>query len=78
MLQFCRTVTGRVVYNSIVFILVLGLFHIIRLPRLNSLVSHVPDSFDLAFKLRRKKMSIEVKLGFFILQSFVAFIILAA
>ncbi|CAH3147182.1 unnamed protein product [Porites lobata] len=36
-----------------------GLFHIIRLPRLNSLVSHVPDSFDLAFKLRRKKMSIE-------------------
>ena len=43
---------------------VLGLFHIIRLPRLNSLVSHVPDSFDLAFKLRRKKMSIEVKLEF--------------
>ena len=40
---------------------ILGLFHIIRLPRLNSLVSHVPDSFDLAFKLRRKKMTIEVK-----------------
>ncbi|RMX46083.1 hypothetical protein pdam_00009380 [Pocillopora damicornis] len=36
-----------------------GLFHIVRLPRLNSLVCHVPDSFDLAFKLRRKKMTIE-------------------
>ncbi|XP_022781811.1 elongator complex protein 4-like isoform X3 [Stylophora pistillata] len=36
-----------------------GLFHIVRLPRLNSLVCHMPDSFDLAFKLRRKKMTIE-------------------
>jgi len=36
-----------------------GLFHIVRLPRLNSLMCHVPDSFDLAFKLRRKKMTIE-------------------
>jgi len=36
-----------------------GLFHIVRLPRLNSLVCHVPESFDLAFKLRRKKMTIE-------------------
>ncbi|XP_068673027.1 elongator complex protein 4-like isoform X2 [Montipora foliosa] len=36
-----------------------GLFHIIRLPRLNSLVGHSPESFDLAFKLRRKKMTIE-------------------
>ncbi|XP_067043391.1 elongator complex protein 4-like isoform X3 [Acropora muricata] len=36
-----------------------GLFHILRLPRLNSLVCHAPESFDLAFKLRRKKMTIE-------------------
>ncbi|KAJ7384444.1 Elongator subunit elp4 [Desmophyllum pertusum] len=32
-----------------------GLFHIVRLPRLNSLVSHVPDSFDLAFKTEAKE-----------------------
>ena len=39
-----------------------GLFHVVQLPRLNSLVCHVPDSFDLAFKLRRKKMTIEVRI----------------
>ncbi|XP_041472160.1 elongator complex protein 4-like [Lytechinus variegatus] len=36
-----------------------GLFHIRRLPRLNSLTSYLPDSLDLAFKLRRKKLTIE-------------------
>eukprot|EP00057_Strongylocentrotus_purpuratus_P018953 XP_011673427.1 PREDICTED: elongator complex protein 4-like [Strongylocentrotus purpuratus] len=36
-----------------------GLFHIHRLPRLNTLASYLPDSMDLAFKLRRKKLTIE-------------------
>ena len=43
------------------WLICLGLFHILRLPRLNSLVCHAPESFDLAFKLRRKKMTIEVQ-----------------
>ena len=38
----------------------LGLFNIIKLPRLNSLLSHMPDTLDLAFKLKRKKFTIEV------------------
>lgn len=37
-----------------------GFFHINKLPAINSLTSHVPGTFDLAFKLRRKKFSIEV------------------
>ncbi|XP_021349434.1 elongator complex protein 4-like [Mizuhopecten yessoensis] len=36
-----------------------GLFHIRQLPRLNSLTSHMPDTLDFAFKLRRKKFTIE-------------------
>lgn len=36
-----------------------GLFHIVRLPRLNSLTCHSLDSYDLAFKLKRKKFTIE-------------------
>ncbi|XP_072171722.1 elongator complex protein 4-like [Diadema setosum] len=36
-----------------------GLFHIRKLPRLNSLTACLPDSVDLAFKLRRKKLTIE-------------------
>ncbi|XP_013389796.1 elongator complex protein 4 [Lingula anatina] len=36
-----------------------GLFHILKIPRLNSLTCHMPDSLDLAFKLRRKKFTIE-------------------
>ncbi|XP_078335032.1 elongator complex protein 4-like isoform X1 [Crassostrea virginica] len=36
-----------------------GLFHIVQLPRLNSLLSHMPDTLDFAFKLRRKKFTIE-------------------
>lgn len=36
-----------------------GLFHINKLPAINTLTSHVPESFDLAFKLRRKKFVIE-------------------
>ncbi|XP_031559664.1 elongator complex protein 4-like isoform X1 [Actinia tenebrosa] len=36
-----------------------GLFNIVRLPRLNTLTTHMPDSLDLAFKLKRKKFSIE-------------------
>jgi len=37
-----------------------GLFHVNKLPAINTLTSHVPESFDLAFKLRRKKFVIEV------------------
>lgn len=36
-----------------------GLFNIKKLPTLNTLVCHMPESFDLAFKLRRKKLTIE-------------------
>ncbi|CAG0880483.1 unnamed protein product [Darwinula stevensoni] len=36
-----------------------GLFHIVKLPVLNSLTHFIPDTLDLAFKLRRKKFSIE-------------------
>ncbi|KAL4224876.1 Elongator subunit elp4 [Mactra antiquata] len=36
-----------------------GLFNIKQLPCLNSLVCNMPDSLDLAFKLRRKKLTIE-------------------
>ncbi|XP_071809382.1 elongator complex protein 4-like [Asterias amurensis] len=36
-----------------------GLFHIRQLPRLNSLCGHMPDTMDLAFKLKRKKLTIE-------------------
>ena len=47
---------------AIVFVLFrLGLFNIVKLPRLNSLVSHMPDTLDLAFKLKRKKFTIEVR-----------------
>ena len=37
-----------------------GLFHLQSLPRLNSLACHLPETLDLAFKLKRKKFSIEV------------------
>ncbi|CAH1787088.1 unnamed protein product [Owenia fusiformis] len=36
-----------------------GLFHIKALPRLNALNCHMPDTLDLAFKLKRKKFTIE-------------------
>lgn len=36
-----------------------GLFHLRSLPRLNSLAPHLPETLDLAFKLKRKKFSIE-------------------
>ncbi|KAH3890406.1 elongator complex protein 4-like [Dreissena polymorpha] len=36
-----------------------GLFNIKKLPSLNTLMCHMPDSLDLAFKLRRKKFTIE-------------------
>lgn len=36
-----------------------GLFHLLKLPRLNSLSCHMPDTMDLAFKLRKKKFMIE-------------------
>jgi len=36
-----------------------GLFAILKLPRLNSLTRFTPPTFDLAFKLRRKRLTIE-------------------
>lgn len=36
-----------------------GLFHIKQLPSLNSLTCNMPETLDLAFKLRRKKFTIE-------------------
>ncbi|CAC5375081.1 ELP4 [Mytilus coruscus] len=36
-----------------------GLLKIHQLPRLNSLLCHMPDTLDLSFKLRRKKFTIE-------------------
>lgn len=36
-----------------------GLFHIHKLPCVNALTTHHPETMDLAFKLRRKKFSIE-------------------
>ncbi|XP_069758928.1 elongator complex protein 4 isoform X3 [Narcine bancroftii] len=36
-----------------------GLFHVHQLPRLNCLISDVPDTKDLAFKLKRKLFTIE-------------------
>ena len=37
-----------------------GLFHLVKLPCLNTLCPHLPETLDLAFKLKRKKFSIEV------------------
>lgn len=37
-----------------------GLLHIKKLPALNILAPHTPESRDLVFKLRRKKFIIEV------------------
>lgn len=61
--RFCRafSLTCMHVSFSSDWLICSGLFHILRLPRLNSLVCHAPESFDLAFKLRRKKMTIEVQ-----------------
>ena len=38
-----------------------GLFHLQKLPRLNSLVCHFPETLDLTFKLKRKSFLIEVR-----------------
>lgn len=59
-LVHCYSLLFSFIDTDLAIVYLLGLFHIVRLPRLNSLVCHVPDSFDLAFKLRRKKMTIEV------------------
>ena len=41
-----------------------GLFQLVKLPCLNSLTSHLPETLDLVFKLKRKSFSIEVcKIG---------------
>ncbi|XP_062513143.1 elongator complex protein 4-like [Corticium candelabrum] len=36
-----------------------GLFHVRSLPRINSLMTHMPETLKWAFKLRRRKFSIE-------------------
>lgn len=37
-----------------------GLLHVIQVPRLNCLSCEVPDTKDLAFRLKRKQFTIEV------------------
>lgn len=37
-----------------------GLFHVTKLSAINTIMCHIPESIDLAFKLRRKKFLIEV------------------
>jgi len=37
-----------------------GLLHVIKLPQLNALTSADIDTADLAFKMRRKRFTIEV------------------
>lgn len=39
-----------------------GLLHLKKLSAINTLAAHNPKSFDLAFKMRRKKFVIEVKI----------------
>ena len=41
-----------------------GLLHVVKLPHLNALTCHQLNTTDLAFKLRRKKFTIEVHLVF--------------
>ena len=45
-------------------VIISGLFHVVKLPRLNALTCHELDTYDLAFKLRRKKFTIEVDVSF--------------
>lgn len=44
-----------------------GLIHIRQIPRLNNLICDVSDVKDLAFKLKRKLFTIEVRENFYIL-----------
>lgn len=46
-----------VVFNLSICI---GLFHLVKLPRIKSLTCHYPETLDLAFKLKRKKFVVEV------------------
>lgn len=43
-----------------------GLIHVRQIPRLNNLIGDVSDVKDLAFKLRRKLFTIEVRENFYI------------
>ena len=38
-----------------------GLVHLNKLPAINSIAPHIPDSTDLAFKLKLRKFVIEVR-----------------
>lgn len=38
-----------------------GLVKLLKLPRINSLVCQLPDTMDWVFKLKRKKLTIEVR-----------------
>lgn len=44
-----------------------GLIHIRQIPRLNNLICDVSDVKDLAFKLKRKLFTIEVRENFYVL-----------
>ena len=47
------------VYEFYEQLFLVGLFHIRRLSRLNSLACHLPETTSLAFKLHRKKFAVE-------------------
>ena len=47
--------------RQLIVIHVAGLFQLVKLPCLNSLTSHLPETLDLVFKLKRKSFSIEVR-----------------
>ncbi|XP_050410770.1 elongator complex protein 4 [Patella vulgata] len=63
--KFCDTVlhlesfSGSEKEKNPVFKEYHGLLNIHQLPRLNTMAAHEPDTLDLAFKLRRKKFTIE-------------------
>ena len=50
----------QLAYCTHITLFALGLFHLHKLPQLNSLVCHLPETLDLAFKLKKKKFLIEV------------------
>ena len=60
MYSTCTLYEGYSCVTCVLARVYLGLFHLVKLPCLNSLTSHLPETLDLAFKLRRKRFSIEV------------------
>jgi hypothetical protein len=40
---------------------VTGLFHVVKLPCVNELAPRMPETLDLAFRVRRKKFTVKVR-----------------